>query len=125
MVKILETDASNSGLGANLNGKTTGGRWLESESAQHINILELRAVKFALQSLSKNLSNIHICIRSHNSTAVSYINNQDGSIVSILKETQAIWLWCNSRNIFISSVHIAEKNNIATDYMTRNFSDST
>jgi hypothetical protein len=71
MVKILETDASNSGWGANLNGKTTGGRWLESESAQHINILELRAVKFALQSLSKNLSNIHICIRSHNSTAVS------------------------------------------------------
>ena len=42
----LETDASNSGWGANLNGKTTGGRWLESESAQHINILELRAVKF-------------------------------------------------------------------------------
>lgn len=121
----LETDASNSGWGANLNGKTTGGRWLESESAQHINILEIRAVKFALQSLCQNLSNIHICIRSDNSTAVSYINNQGGSIVSLLNETQVIWLWCNSRNICISSVHIAGKNNITAYYMSRNFSDST
>jgi len=121
----LETGASNSGWGEKLNGKTTGGRWLESESAQHINFLELRAVKFALQSLYQNLSNIHICIRSDNSTAVSYISNQGGSIVSLLKETQEIWLWCNSRNIFISSVHIAGKNNITADYMSRNFSDST
>jgi len=58
-VSYLETDASNSGWGAKLNGKTTGGLWLESESTQHINILELRPVKFALQNLCQNLSNIH------------------------------------------------------------------
>ena len=67
----LETDASNSGWEPNLNGKTTGDRWLDYGSAQHINFLEGRAVKFALQSLCQNVSNIHICLRSDNSTAVS------------------------------------------------------
>ena len=121
----IETDASNKGWGANFKGKTTGGRWIQNESMQHINILELRAVKFALKSLCQNIRNVHISARCDNSTAVAYINNQGGSIVSLLKETQEIWLWCHDRNIHISSVHIAGKANVTADYLSRNFSDST
>lgn len=53
----LETDASKAGWGANLNGKTTGGRWSETESVLHINVLEIMAIKFALQSLCQNMEN--------------------------------------------------------------------
>ena len=63
----IETDASKAGWGANLDGTTTGGRWSVAESVFHINILEIMAIKFALQSLCQNLRNIHICIRSDNS----------------------------------------------------------
>lgn len=35
---------------------------------------------------------IHICIRSDNSVAVSYINNQGGSILSLFEEAKSIWL---------------------------------
>lgn len=79
----LETDACNAGWGANLKGVHTSGRWSENESPLHINVLEILAVKFALQSLCHKMSNNHICIRSDNSSAVSYINNQGGSICNI------------------------------------------
>ncbi|XP_052694156.1 uncharacterized protein LOC128172399 isoform X2 [Crassostrea angulata] len=121
----LETDASKAGWGANLNGKITGGRWSKTESVLHINILEIMAIKFALQSLCQNMKNIHICIRSDNSAAVSYINNQGGSVLSLFEEAKNIWLWCDNKNILISAVHIAGKNNVTADYMSRSFSDST
>lgn len=70
-------------MGANLNGKINGGRWSKTESVLHINILETMAIKFALQSLCQNIKNIHICIRSDDSAAVSYINNQGGSVSSL------------------------------------------
>lgn len=76
----LETDASKAGQGADLNGITTGGRWSETESVLHINVLEIMAIKFALQNLCQNMENTHICIRSDNSVAVLYINNQGGSV---------------------------------------------
>lgn len=48
---------------------------------QHdINILEILAIKIALISLCDHLENVHICIRSDNSGAVSYINNEGGSV---------------------------------------------
>lgn len=121
----LETDASKAGWGANLNGKTTGGRWSETESVLHINILEIMAIKFAPQSLCQNMENTHICIRSDNSVAVSYINNQGGSILSLFEEAKSIWLWCDVKNIIISAVHIAGKNYVTADHMSRSFSDST
>jgi hypothetical protein len=121
----LETDASNVGWGANLKGIHTGGRWAEVESSLHINILEILAIKFALLSLCNRIENAHICIRSDNSSAVSYINNQGGSIISLSEIAKEIFLWCDKRNIVISAVHIAGKNNVTADYLSRSFSDST
>lgn len=56
----------------------------------NINVLEILAVKFALQSLCPKMSNNHICIRSDNSSAVSYINNQGGSVISLLEIAKKI-----------------------------------
>lgn len=54
------------------------------------------------------MSNNHICIRSDNSSAVSYINNQGGSVISLLEIAKEIFLWCDERTI-VSAVHIAGK----------------
>ena len=123
----LETDASLSGWGASLGSKNkqTAGRWSISESVNHINLLEIRAVKYALHSLCENLRNVHICIRSDSATAVAYINNKGGSVISLFLEIKEIWLWCSERNIFISCVHIRGKDNVSADRLSRNFSDST
>lgn len=121
----LETDASKSGWGATFEGVDTGGRWIEQESCLHINILETKAVYFALLSLCKDLHDTHLCIRSDNSSTVSYINNQGGSIMSLFKIAKLIWLWCEERNIYVTAVHIVGKLNTTADYMSRHFSDST
>ena len=121
----IETDASKIGWGALFEGTTTGGRWTEQESLLHINLLELKAVYFALQSLCSHLHNTHLCIKSDNSTTVAYLNNQGGSIISLFLQAKSIWLWCEERNIFITAVHIMGKTNTTADFMSRHFSDST
>lgn len=47
---VIFSNASLSGWGAVCNGIRTGGPWTVDESNAHINILELRAAYFALQS---------------------------------------------------------------------------
>lgn len=71
------------------------------------------------------MSNKHICIRSDNSSVVSYINNQGGSVISLLEIAKDFFLWCDERKIVVLAVHIAVKNNITADYLSRSFSDST
>lgn len=87
----LETDASNAGWGASLNGIKTSGRWSEAEASLHINIMVILAIKFALMSLCHHLENVHICIRSDNSAAVSYINNEGGSVISLLRSQKTFF----------------------------------
>lgn len=121
----IETDASLSGWGASFETQKTGGRWSVAESSNHINILEIKAVKYALFSLCQNLRDVHICIRSDSATAVAYINNKGGSVMPLFLEAKAIWLWCSSRNIHISCVHIRGVDNVTADSLSRNFSDTT
>ena len=58
--KIAQSEASLLGWGAACEGITTGGRWSKEESTQHINIFELQAALFALQSPCKHDSNTNI-----------------------------------------------------------------
>lgn len=75
----IETDASKLGWGANFEDSKTGGWWSQNESGLHINILECKAVYFALLSLCNHLHDTHIiCIKCDNSTTVAYLNNQGG-----------------------------------------------
>ena len=50
---LIQTDASTKGWGATCNGISTGGMWSAQEMKYHINILELLAVKPAIQTFTK------------------------------------------------------------------------
>ena len=80
---VLKTDASSTGWGAVYNNLSTGGVFTSDETISHINVLELKAVLFGLQSLCKNLRNTHIKVLVDNTTAVHTINNM-GSCKSTL-----------------------------------------
>lgn len=120
----LETDSSKSGWGAAFQGENANGRWTESEAKLHINILEIKAVYFALLSLCRSLRNTHLCVKCDNSTAVAYVN-KGGSILSLNSVAKDIWLWCEKRNIHISAVFVSGVRNIRADFLSRHFSDST
>ena len=84
---ILETDiktsfisdASKLGWGAVWKEVSTGGRWTEIEVDLHINVLELKAILFGLQSFFNSEHDIHIRIKTDSMTALSYVTNLGGT----------------------------------------------
>jgi hypothetical protein len=91
------TDSSNVGWGCydTSSGQVASGRWSGTECVQHINVLELLAIFYALQSLYSNKRNVHILFRCDNATAVTYINDIGGMASEVLdKLANKVWNWC-------------------------------
>ena len=123
---FIETDSSNLYWGAKLvGGSSTQGSWNQVEQLDHINILELTAAKLGIQALCYDLTNVHIRVRSDNSTCVSYINKKGGSKSLKLNAISVdLWHWCLDHNIMISAEHIPGKFNIQADFLSRNIDNS-
>jgi hypothetical protein len=124
----LHTDASGIGWGAvcssdNKNEETnTQGLWTESDKQLHINHLELKAVWLSLKSLLNHVTDVHILVRSDNTTVVSCINHMGSSKSESLDLlTRDIWQWCIDRNNWISCAHIAGIDNTRADELSRHF----
>ena len=61
-----------------------GGPWSVSEKQLHINALEMKAVQFAVQAMTKESKNIHVHIRSDNKTTVAHLNKMGGTHSGLL-----------------------------------------
>ena len=112
----LTTDASMDGWGAVFGTRSTGGLWTAQEAKHHINCLELLAVFLGLQAFCHSLHNTHIRLMIDNTTAVAVINHMGTCHSDNLNTlSKQLWLWCLSRNIWISAAHIARKSNQLAD----------
>lgn len=120
----IQTDSSLAGWGAVFDGKPFGGRWSIEESENHINVLELMAILFALKALVDRLENKHVKVLSDSTTAVCYVNNM-GGIKSDKCDavSRDIWFLCMSKGIWISCAHIPGVENEA-DTPSRQFKDN-
>ena len=118
------TDASNEGWGAHVEETTAGGRWSEQEADYHINVLELKAIQFGLESLCK-VEDTHIKIMTDNTTALAYVQHQGGThsqecdIVA-----RAIWKWAEDRSNWLTIAHIPGVQNVLADFKSRHFADN-
>ena len=122
----LKSDASHLGWGAVHGDRSTGGRWTDKEKLQHINVLELQAVFFALKVFCKEITNAHVKVFSDNTTTVTYINNMGGShSLHCNALTRDMWLWCIDKGIWLSAVHLPGSQNIQADRASRIFHDQT
>ena len=108
---MIRSDASETGWGAACGGATTGGNWSNEEALNHINYLELLAAWFALRCFAKELSNIHIKLEIDNTTALAYVGNMGGRLFQMNTLAREIWIWCKSRNIYLSVAYIASEDN--------------
>ena len=120
---VIQTDASLSGWGFVIDSRTVGGRWTKDESSEHINVLELKAILFAVKSLKEEIIGKHVKVLTDSSTAVCYLTNM-GGIRSDKCDmvTKQIWFWCIESNVGLSCSHIAGKINLA-DEPSRKFND--
>ena len=123
----LSTDASSSGgWGAACLSESAGGRWSVAEQGQHINVLELLAVEYALKSFEGLIKGKHVKVLSDNSCAVAYLTHMGGSqSPQCNRVTKRIWLWAKQRQIWITVSHIPGKLNVHADSLSRTFNDRT
>ena len=121
----IHTDASLLGWGATDGLTPIGGPW-KTDEIQHINVLELQAIYYALLSYCKNKKFQHIRIMSDNSTAVAYINNMGGikskTCDSLAKD---IWSFAIDLGCWLSSAHIPGIDNTTADLKSRKFAENT
>ncbi|XP_074655638.1 uncharacterized protein LOC141909152 [Tubulanus polymorphus] len=116
----ITTDASLSGWGAIINQTKTYGFWNPQEKLNHINILELRAVLFALLSFSGLIQNKHILVQLDNTVAVAYIKNQGGTKSPQLNSlAKQIWQLVFKFNSWLSVTHISGISNFDADILSR------
>ena len=86
---VMTTDASGKGWGAVCQGETTQGVWGKEETSKHINLLDLRAARFAIMAFAKGQKDLHIHVKSDNSTKVAQINKMGGTRSSCWKKPRS------------------------------------
>lgn len=120
----IETDASKEGMGARFFHNHFNKKWKTEEKDFHINHLELLAIKLAILHFCKDMSNVHIGIKTDNTTALSYVNNM-GGMVSLGMDSLAkeIWSWCLDRNIWLTCQYLPGSLNEVADFLSRNFTN--
>ena len=102
----LITDASKSGWGAIFDSTKTNGLWSISESLEHVNIQELKAILYGLIALVDQ-TGLHIKVQSDNTTSVSGVNkmgtshSQDCNTI-----VKLIWQFAKSNNLWLPATHI-------------------
>ena len=120
---IIHTDASKIGWGITNGVVSSGGQWDQVEMDMHINFLELKAIEFGVKTFG--LSKAHVQVKCDNTTAISYINEMGGMQSQVCNNlAKEIWLWCKSRDIWISAAFIPGKENKVADECSRVFNES-
>ena len=115
---ILTTDASLSGWGAVLDGLETRGHWAHAEIV-HINVLELKAVLFGLQSLCSHIFNSHIRVISDNTTVVACLARAGSIRPLLLDVTESIFHWAFVNGNSISAEFLCGVENTVADRLSR------
>jgi len=124
---VFYTDASHQGWGCHApsTNVTTAGRWTMEEQQYHINVLELYAVLYSLQSLFPNRNREHLRVMTDNTTTMLCINNQRSTSLHCNRLARDIWDWCLSQHIWISAAHCPGILNVEADAASRTFHDDT
>ena len=119
----ISTDASLEGWGAHMSETTAGGRWIEGEANDHINVLELKAILLALKSLVRNKQKT-IRIFTDNTTALAYVRNMGGTkSIRCNDLAKQIWNWAEVNDLWLEIAHIPGKLNAIADNKSRKFKD--
>ena len=116
----LFTDASSQGWGAHLLHLQASGLWSPVEASQHINLLELQAVRLGLQAFLSTCRDKTVLVMSDNATVVSYIKNQGGTKSwNLCQRTLDLLKWSLEQNISLRSRYIPGQQNVIADLLSR------
>ena len=116
---FLFTDASLQGWGAHTERRQFQGSWNHQEKDLHINVLEMRAVRYALLELNPPSSSV-ILLKSDNSTVVAYINRQGGTrSEQMLEESLHLFKVLQKNNWSLRARYLPGSRNVLADALSR------
>jgi len=120
---MITSDASPTGWGAHCGRSEARGQWALEQTKLHINVLELLAVFYALNSFVKT-RDVTVLVRVDSSTAMSYVNRQGGCrSLQCHAVAKDIWQWCEAKGILLISSYINTKDNFVADALSRSNAD--
>ena len=118
--QMLWSDASDQGWGATIAGHFVSGVWVHSENLLSINMRELLAVERGLYQLAPHLQKGPIAIFCDNTTAISYLRKQGGTLSPALNEVaQRILRWAEVQELVLCPQFVMGKNNTVADALSR------
>ncbi|CAM4662369.1 unnamed protein product [Leuciscus chuanchicus] len=118
--KLLTTDASLTGWGAILEGRSAQGLWEDHHRSWHINRLEMLAVFRALRSFITDLRGHLVLVHTDNTSVVAYINHQGGLRSRPLSNlARHILLWSQGKLLSLRAAYIPGVQNIGADTLSR------
>ena len=116
----LKTDASTQGWGAVLGNQTAQDFWTDPERQNHINILELTAIKNGLLALLTDCYHTTLLIQSDSAVALSYVRKKGGTkCMKMNAITSQIWEFAQTHSLNLLTQHIPGKENTQADYLSR------
>ena len=123
----ISSDASLKGWGAACRGHKTGGPWSDQEKQCHINLLELKAAKFAILTFVKlfpKSKSIHI--QMDNIVALSYLVKMGGTQSEALSGlSKEIWDFLLTKQITIAAEYLPRILNVEAGAQSRSVKDSS
>ena len=124
---LIASDASLEGWGAFCLGHKTGGQWTLSDKKDHINIVELRAAKYAILTFTRlypTAKTIHIKI--DNIVALSYLVKMGGTRNQLfLQISKEIWKYLLDKGITITAEYLPGALNKEADMESQTVKDSS
>jgi len=110
----LYVDASKTGWGAVLNGDLVArGSFTPAESSLMIALLEMRAVRYALQSFADLLRDRCVLLREDNTCTESVIRNACSKSAAMLAEFRQLWHLADELHVTFKVVRVASAQNLA------------
>ena len=115
----IYTDASNSGWGGALEGKSARGFWTPAMMNESINYREMMAAFMTILAFKEDLRNKVVLLRTDNISTVAYINKMTGQSDPLYNLGRAIANLSKELNIELMAQHIPGVENITADRLSR------
>ena len=118
--QTLCTDASLTGWGTFLEGRTVSGVWEDCHLEEHINLLEMRAVLLPLRHFQEVIQRQSLLIATDNTIVVVYLQNQGGThSFSLYLLCREIMLLCDTLQTVLTVRHVPGNQNLIADALSR------
>ena len=117
---LFWSDASEQGWGTHMLDHFVSGLWSPEERALSINLRELRAIRLGLLHFRHLIVGLSIGVFLDNTTALSYVCKQGGTLLSPLnRKAQLLLRWAESLPVSLVPQFVMGSRNVVADSLSR------